>query len=130
MRAAGDIDHPDVIAEYEEIIAAVGKLRSPVLMVSFLTLFRTRGRVSCSRLLQHGHRSQDRSTSFRAPDFSCCVVTDHASMVSRHHKSWYIMLSLPRTGVTTVVVYAPTLFRIAGFGEHKVSNDLSFVLSD
>jgi hypothetical protein len=25
FRAQGDIDHPDVIAEYEEIIAAVGQ---------------------------------------------------------------------------------------------------------
>ena len=27
-----------------------------------------------------------------------------------------------RTGVTSVVVYAPTLFRIAGFSQHKVKS--------
>lgn len=28
--------------------------------------------------------------------------------------------SFQRTGVTSVVVYAPTLFKIAGFSPHKV----------
>lgn len=38
FRANGDIDHPDVIAEYNEIIAAVGEFKSLTLFgfISFL----------------------------------------------------------------------------------------------
>ncbi|KAN0116906.1 general substrate transporter [Hyaloscypha variabilis] len=89
MRAAGDIDHPDVIAEYEEIIAAV-ELEAEFPARGFFNMVT-------------GHK------------------TGQLHLGRRTFLAAWLQIMQAWTGVTTVVVYAPTLFRIAGFGEHKAN---------
>lgn len=60
FRARGDIDHPDVMAEYEEIIAAVGKRLHRVEPDNQLMAVRTGSRISSEDFLAHGQRCKER----------------------------------------------------------------------
>ncbi|KAK0934427.1 hypothetical protein LTR29_014018 [Friedmanniomyces endolithicus] len=87
FRAQGDIEDPDVVAEYEEIIAAV-ELESKYEAFTYWHMVT-------------GHKSGDQHLGRRTFLAAWLQVM----------QAW--------TGVTSVVVYAPTLFRTAGFGAHK-----------
>ncbi|KAK3669859.1 hypothetical protein LTR78_010240 [Recurvomyces mirabilis] len=87
FRARGDLDDEMVVAEYEEIIAAV-ELESKYEAFSFWNMVT-------------GHKSGDLHLGRRTLLATWLQVM----------QAW--------TGVTSVVVYAPTLFKVAGFGDHK-----------
>jgi len=87
FRANGDINHPAVVAEYDEIIAAV-ELESKYEANSFFHMV----------------------TGYKSGDLHLGRRTFLAAWL-QVMQAW--------TGVTSVVVYSPTLFRIAGFTQHK-----------
>ncbi len=87
FRAQGDIEDPDVVAEYEEIIAAVD-LESKYEAFTYWHMVT-------------GHKSGD------------------LHLGRRTFLAAWLQVMQAWTGVTSVVVYAPTLFRTAGFGAHK-----------
>ncbi|KAF2092370.1 MFS monosaccharide transporter [Rhizodiscina lignyota] len=87
FRSRGDINHPDVIAEYEEIIAAV-ELEAEYPARTYFHMVT-------------GSKSGDLHLGRRT--FLAC----------------WLQIMQAWTGVTSVVVYAPTLFRLAGFSPHK-----------
>jgi len=87
FRARGDINHPDVVAEYEEIIAAV-ELEAEFPARTFFHMI----------------------TGYKSGELHLGRRTFLAA---------WLQIMQAWTGVTTVVVYAPTLFKIAGFDTHK-----------
>lgn len=87
FRGHGDINHPDVVAEYQEIIAAV-ELESKHECKTFFHMV----------------------TGYKSGDLHLARRTFLAAWL-QVMQAW--------TGVTSVVVYSPTLFRIAGFGAEK-----------
>ncbi|KAL1966266.1 hypothetical protein VTN77DRAFT_4619 [Rasamsonia byssochlamydoides] len=87
FRARGDINHPDVIAEYEEIIAAV-ELEAEYPVKNFFHMV----------------------TGYKSGELHLGRRTFLAAWL-QVMQAW--------TGVTSVVVYAPTLFKIAGFSAEK-----------
>lgn len=87
FRARGDIEHPDVVAEYNEIIAAV-ELESKYEAFNFWHMLT-------------GSKSGD------------------LHLGRRTFLAAWLQIMQAWTGVTSVVVYAPTLFRTAGFSAHK-----------
>ena len=87
FRAHGDINHPDVVAEYNEIIAAV-ELESKYEANTFFHMV----------------------TGYKSGDLHLGRRTLLAA---------WLQIMQAWTGVTSVVVYSPTLFRIAGFNAQK-----------
>ncbi|KIX95896.1 uncharacterized protein Z520_08151 [Fonsecaea multimorphosa CBS 102226] len=89
FRARGDINQADVVAEFNEIVAAV-ELEAEYPARSYFHLV----------------------TGFKSGDLH---------LGRRAFLAAWLQIMQAWTGVTSVVVYAPTLFRIAGFSEHKAN---------
>ncbi|KAJ9616391.1 hypothetical protein H2200_000109 [Cladophialophora chaetospira] len=87
FRARGDVNHPEVEAEFNEIVAAI-ELEKEYPAQTYLHLV----------------------TGYKSGDLHLGRRTFLAA---------WLQIMQAWTGVTSVVVYAPTLFRIAGFSQHK-----------